>query len=175
MVMLCQNDSVGLLSFSPQPLTEGLSPDEFRLRTWLDVTLSFCFNFMSPRRVLKWLFGFFFSSVCLNSPLLVCVNSLSSRTLSSFSWWFITLFLFYSTCCYVWQMETAGYWALTCDMGTVSYQIPSRLNIIWWLMEHLSAVFLLNFYFSLRDIWPPFYLQTKGGFFLWVCRSKTEL
>lgn len=82
-VMLCQNDSVGLLSFSPQPLTEGLRHlDEFRLTTRLDVTYS---NFIFTHHVLKCLFWFLLSSACLSLFTSSCLAVCWSICLSA--WW----------------------------------------------------------------------------------------
>ena len=103
-VMFCQNDSFDLLSFSPQPLTEGLCHlDKFRLTNKFKCPLLQLYSLTHVFQLLLW---FLSSSVCLSLFTSSCLSvdltpiSLSPPTLSSFSWWFIRL---YSTCCYVWQ------------------------------------------------------------------------
>lgn len=140
-IMFCQNDSVSLLSLSPQPLTGGVRClNEFRLTTWLDVTYS---NFIFTRQVLECLFWFFLSSVCPIRPsaLTLCLQLVIHHS-----------FLSCSTCCYVWQTETADYWELKCYMGALSYQILSGLNIIWWLIWLFCLFIVSTLFFSLRFV-----------------------
>lgn len=105
-IMFCQHDSVSLLSFSPQPLTERLRQlDEFR-HTALHV-LSINFIFFS-RRALTRLLWLSFSVFCLLFFFSLQYLSAFPLPLSPLSWWFIAFF--YSTCCYVWQTETSENW-----------------------------------------------------------------
>ena len=75
-LVFCQNDSVVLLSFSPQPLTDDLCHlDEFRLTTCLGATHT---NFIFTRHILE--------SDGLLSPPLCCLSvfclSVSNKSLS---------------------------------------------------------------------------------------------
>lgn len=71
-------------------------------------------------------------SMCWSTCLSVCLVNLSTPLSLLFQLVIHHSLLFYSACCYVWELK--------CYMGIFWYHILSRLNITWWLIEHLSVL-----------------------------------
>lgn len=94
-IKLCQDDSVGLLSLSSQPLAQRLRhSDKFGLHNKMK---------RHPLQILSLL------PACPCRFLLLPVF-LSDQILSSPSAGDSPLLTIYSTCCYVWQLEAEGDW-----------------------------------------------------------------
>lgn len=163
-VMLCQNDSFDLLSFSPQPLTEGLCHlDEFRPTNKLKCPLLQLYSLTPCLPASPLVSPLVCLSVSLHLLLSVCWSN-SNKSVPPHSL-LLQLVIHPSLlnvllCLTKRRRQTS--WS--CDMNTFSHQIPSRLNIIRWLIDHLSFLF---FNCQYKVFFPPLRVSFKDRSMTW--------